>query len=107
MLALATSHWLVASGLTQAVVSLHAVDPERYIAITGAGTPEEVIQGVRNLLNRGVRVELNVVQNHDNVDHLADVEQLVDGCGAAGFGLGADARPGEAHAFAWGRSRRV
>ena len=64
---------LVAAGVNQAVVSLHAVDPVRYLAITGAGTPDEVIAGVRNLLDRGVRVELNVVQNAANMDHLADI----------------------------------
>ncbi len=68
---------LVDAGLNQAVVSLHAVDPERYLAITGAGTPEEVIAGVRNLLDRQVRVELNVVHNHDNLDHLAAVVDVV------------------------------
>ena len=68
---------LVEAGVNQAVVSLHAVDPVRYLAITGAGTPDEVIAGVRNLLDRGVRVELNVVHNHDNLDHLADVVDVV------------------------------
>jgi len=68
---------LVHSGLNQAVVSLHAVDPERYLKITGAGTPTQVIAGVRNLLDRGVRVELNVVQNADNLDHLSDIVSAV------------------------------
>ena len=68
---------LVAAGLTQAVVSLHAVDPERYTRITGAGRPEQVLAGVANLLARGVRVELNVVHNADNLDHLADVVAVV------------------------------
>lgn len=68
---------IVSAGLNQAVVSLHAVDPTRYLKITGAGTPDEVIAGVRNLLDRGVRVELNVVQNADNMDHLADIVAVV------------------------------
>jgi molybdenum cofactor biosynthesis enzyme MoaA len=68
---------IVSAGLNQAVVSLHAVDPTRYLKITGAGTPTEVIAGVRNLLDRGVRVELNVVQNADNLDHLADIVAVV------------------------------
>lgn len=61
---------LVSAGLTQAVVSLHAVDPERYLAITGAGHPDTTIAGIRNLLDRGIRIELNVVHNRDNLDHL-------------------------------------
>ena len=68
---------IVSAGLNQAVVSLHAVDPTRYLKITGAGTPDEVIAGVRNLLDRGVRVELNVVQNADNMDHLSDIVSVV------------------------------
>ena len=68
---------IVNAGLNQAVVSLHAVDPTRYLKITGAGTPNEVIAGVRNLLDRGVRVELNVVQNADNMDHLSDIVSVV------------------------------
>jgi hypothetical protein len=36
-----------------------------------------VISGVRNLLNRGVRVELNLVQNQDNLDHLSAVVEVV------------------------------
>ena len=68
---------LVDAGLNQAVVSLHAADPERYLRITGAGTPIEVMSGVRNLLDRGVRVELNVVQNADNLDHLSEIVDAV------------------------------
>jgi molybdenum cofactor biosynthesis enzyme MoaA len=68
---------LVAAGLTQAVVSLHAVDPVRYLAITAAGTPEQALQGVANLLARGVAVELNVVHTRDNLDHLEAVVETV------------------------------
>lgn len=66
---------LVDAGLNKAVVSFHAVDPERYLQITGAGTPEEVLQGVRNLLDRGVRVEVNVVHCQAN---LRELEAIVD-----------------------------
>jgi molybdenum cofactor biosynthesis enzyme MoaA len=70
---------LVEAGLNKAVVSLHAVDPERYLRITGAGTPDEVMHGIRNLLDRGVRVEVNVVHCDDNLDHLQDImERIAD-----------------------------
>ncbi|MCB9788779.1 MAG: radical SAM protein [Deltaproteobacteria bacterium] len=68
---------LAEAGLTQAVVSLHAVDPERYLRITGAGTPETALLGIRRLLDRGIRVELNVVHNRDNLDHLSAVMATV------------------------------
>lgn len=68
---------LAKAGLNQAVVSLHAVDLERYQSITGYGEPDTVIAGVRNLLDAGVRVQLNVVHNRDNLDHLADIVQVV------------------------------
>jgi molybdenum cofactor biosynthesis enzyme MoaA len=65
------------AGLTQAVVSLHAVEPARYLRITGAGTPETALRGVRRLLDSGVRVELNVVHNRDNLDHLTEIVDVV------------------------------
>ncbi len=68
---------LAKAGLNQAVVSLHAVDLDRYQAITGYGEPDTVIAGVRNLLDAGVRVQLNVVHNRDNLDHLRDIVQVV------------------------------
>lgn len=68
---------LAHAGLTQAVVSLHAVEVTRYQAITKSGTPEEVITGVRNLLDRGIRVELNVVHNQVNAGHLVDIVNTV------------------------------
>ncbi|MEZ4265623.1 MAG: radical SAM protein [Myxococcota bacterium] len=73
----ALAEGLAEAGLTQAVVSLHAVDPARYLRITGAGTPEAALRGVRRLLDRGVRVELNVVHNRDNLDHLGDIVDVV------------------------------
>ena len=68
---------LAEAGLNQAVVSLHAVEVDRYQAITGYGEPDTVIAGVRNLLDAGVRVQLNVVHNRDNLDHLRDIVQVV------------------------------
>jgi sulfatase maturation enzyme AslB (radical SAM superfamily) len=68
---------LAEAGLNQAVVSLHAVEVDRYQAITGYGEPDTVIAGVRNLLDAGVRVQLNVVHNRDNLDHLKDIVQVV------------------------------
>lgn len=70
---------LAGAGLTQALVSLHAVDPEAYLAITGAGTPDQALAGIRNLLDRGVRLELNVVVTRANLggDHLVEVVERV------------------------------
>lgn len=68
---------LTEAGLTQAVVSLHAVEPGRYLRITGAGTPDTALRGVRRLLDSGVRVELNVVHNRDNLDHLTEIVDVV------------------------------
>jgi sulfatase maturation enzyme AslB (radical SAM superfamily) len=68
---------LVDAGLTQAVVSLHAVDPARYVAITGAGHPDQALLGVQHLLARGVAVELNVVHTRANLDHLEAVVDAV------------------------------
>lgn len=70
---------LADAGLTQAVVSLHAVEASRYLRIAGAGTPEAALRGVRRLLDSGVRVELNVVHNRDNLDHLVDIVDVVAG----------------------------
>jgi molybdenum cofactor biosynthesis enzyme MoaA len=68
---------LADAGLNQAVVSLHAVDVERYQAITGFGEPDTVLAGVRNLLDAGVQVQINVVHNRDNLDHLRDIVAVV------------------------------
>ena len=68
---------LVDAGVNKAVVSLHAVDPTIYLEITGAGTPEEVIQGIRNLLDRGVSVEVNVVHCDANLRHLPAIMETI------------------------------
>jgi molybdenum cofactor biosynthesis enzyme MoaA len=68
---------LVDAGVNKAVVSLHAVDPEAYTAITGAGTPEEVLTGTRNLLDRGVSVEVNVVHCDANLTHLGEIIRTI------------------------------
>lgn len=68
---------LVRAGLTAAVVSLHAVEPGRYRAITRAGDPQQALRGAANLLARGVRLEVNVVHCAHNVDHLSEIVSTV------------------------------
>lgn len=64
---------LADAGLTGAFVSLHAPSAELSDRITASpGTWELTIKGLRNLLDRGVEVELNVVINQYNHAALAE-----------------------------------
>jgi pyruvate-formate lyase-activating enzyme len=62
---------LVAAGLTGAFVSLHAPSSELSDRITATpGSWEVTLRGLRNLLDRGVEVEMNTVINPMNFAHL-------------------------------------
>ena len=62
---------LVDAGLNHAHVSLHAVDSERYKAITGFGEPSDAALGARHLVDAGVEVSMSLVICQENYDHMA------------------------------------
>lgn len=61
---------LVDAGLQHAHISLHAVDPARYLETTGLGTPEQAMRGAEALAARGVEVTWSLVLHRTNADHL-------------------------------------
>lgn len=68
---------LVDAGLTLAHVSLHAVDPGKYLAITGYGTPEQAARGAQRLAERGVEVTWSLVINQANGDHVGETVRFL------------------------------
>lgn len=68
---------LVEAGLNHAHVSLHDVDPARYLAITGFGTPQQTLEGARRLMERGVALSISLVINQVNVDHLLETVRTI------------------------------
>jgi molybdenum cofactor biosynthesis enzyme MoaA len=61
---------LVEAGLNHAHVSFHDVDPGRYLAITGFGTPEQAARGAINLAAQGVELSISLVINRVNALHV-------------------------------------
>lgn len=95
---------IVAAGLTDAFISLHAVDPDVSDEITGVpdGHPQ-TIAGIRNLLERGVEVVLNYVITRANIDQLERFPRFVAET-FAGYG---DALPGIRYSAAHVINNRV
>jgi hypothetical protein len=67
----------VVAGFNHAHVSLHDVDPARYLKITGFGTPGETIRGAQRLLEHGVAMSISLVINQVNVEHVLETVRTI------------------------------
>ncbi len=68
---------LVAAGLNHAHVSLHSADLDRYLRITGHGSPESAIRGAARLRAAGAEISFSLVLCQDNVEGVEETVALM------------------------------
>ncbi|MBW2979919.1 radical SAM protein [Candidatus Woesearchaeota archaeon] len=69
---------LVRKGLDSAFVSIHAHNDELSTRITGLkGSLKDTVAGIKNLINEGVAVTINIVINSINYKHLKNIVSFI------------------------------